>query len=60
MVTQLAGGKFSAAHLELYFPDCKTKSQLEAMQRASPDAYRESYLRLRADYKAGRAGPVSG
>jgi ERF superfamily len=60
MVTQLAGGKFSAAHLELYFPGCRTKGQLEAMERATPDAYRESYRRLRADYKAGRAGPASG
>lgn len=58
MVTELAGGKFSAAHLELYFPECRTKGQLEAMEKAKPDAYRKSYLRLRADYKAGRAGPT--
>jgi ERF superfamily len=59
MITQLGGGKFQPDHLRGYFPNCGTKSQLEAFQADQPEAYRAGYLRLRADYQAGKAGPAA-
>jgi ERF superfamily len=60
MITQLGGGKFTPDALRAYFPGCGTKSQLETYQVEQPEAYRAGYLRLRADYQAGKAGPSPG
>jgi ERF superfamily len=58
MVTELNGGKFDGGMLDLYFSGCRTKSALETFATESPEAFQEGYRRLRADYKAGRAGPT--
>jgi ERF superfamily len=60
MITQLGGGRFTPDALRAYFPGCGTKSQLETYQVEQPEAYRTGYLRLRADYQAGKAGPSPG
>jgi ERF superfamily len=60
MVTELGNGKFDGGMLDLYFQGCRTKSALERFATESPEAFQDGYRRLRADYKAGRAGPSSG
>jgi ERF superfamily len=56
MITELNNNRFDGKLLESYFPGCRTKSALEAYKAAQAEAYMAAYLRLRGDYKSGKAG----
>lgn len=59
MITELCSGKFDSATLERYFgPGVRTKSALEKQKAEHEAEFRTAYDRLRADYKAGKAGAI--